>query len=190
MDWVTQQAWSNGLIGSTGISYEGIAAEFLAVAQPSATHVVIPQEADIDQYAQWLFPGGIPNALFIDWWQQTNNALDRGRIPADWGGLLARLTLKGVRPVDEDKDRTLLKRAIAEHKENGDMSSYARGVTYRDDLLGSTGVTLDDLSITSYLEQVEASGAAIFSWGSWMDGSTADGVLQRSRRTRTPSAPS
>lgn len=62
VDWVIAQPWSNGKVGATGISYEGIAAELLCAMHPQATKVVIPQQADIDQYGECLLPGGDPES--------------------------------------------------------------------------------------------------------------------------------
>lgn len=192
VDWIIGQPWSNGSVGATGISYEGIAAELLTVAHPSATKVVIPQQADIDQYAEFLFPGGVPNEWMVNTWQRTNEALDHNRFPRQWAGqaadrsilyrLVARLTsltIKGVRPVDADKDGAMLRQAVAEHAGNADVAAYCRAITYRDDPFGPSGVTIDDFSSMSHRQQIEGSGAALFSWGSWLDGATADGVIRR-----------
>jgi putative CocE/NonD family hydrolase len=80
VDWIICQPWSDGQVGATGLSYEGIAAELLTIAHP-ATRVVVPQQADLDQYAEFLFPGGIANVWMITTWQDTNEALDRNRFP-------------------------------------------------------------------------------------------------------------
>lgn len=178
VDWITRQPWSDGNVGATGISYEGITAELLTVAHPGSTKVVIPQQADIDQYKEFIFPGGILNEMAIRTWQHTNEALDNNCVPPEWGRL-ARFQLKGVRPVDGDKNGELLKQAVAEHTGNADVYAYCKAITYRDDPFGPTGVTMDDFSAIRYKGEIERSGTAIFSWGSWLDGSTADGVIRR-----------
>ena len=177
VDWIISQPWSDGTVGSTGISYEGIAAELLTVAHPAATNAVIPQQADIDQYGEWLFPGGIRNLLLEDW-QRTNEDLDSNRLPGAFGRL-GGLFIKGVRAVDDDKDGSQLRKAVAEHQGNANVAAYSRAITYRDDPFGPSGITLDDISAISHRDEIERSGAAIFSWGSWLDGSTADGVIRR-----------
>lgn len=193
VEWIIGQPWSDARVGSTGVSYEGIAAELLTVAHPEATRVVAPQQADIDQYAEFLFPGGIPNRWLTETWQRTNEALDRNRFPSEWSpgsregysvlhrlaGRLSTLLIRGVRPVDTDTDGRQLEEAIASHAGNADVAALSRTVTYRDDPFGTSGVTIDDLSTIAYREEIERSGVPIFSWGSWFDGSTADGVLRR-----------
>jgi putative CocE/NonD family hydrolase len=53
------------------------------------------------------------------------------------------------------------------------------GITYRDDLFGATGATLDEMSFFNHRAAAERSGVAIFSWASWLDGNTANAVLHR-----------
>lgn len=176
--WVTKQPWSDGRVGAVGISYEGATAELLAIAQPDAVKAVIPQETEFDVYIDIALPGGIFNEWFIQTWQDTNDALDRNRVPREWG-LGARLFVKGVRPTNADQDRTQLKRAMADHKHNLDFCQAIKGITYRDDPYDSLNITLDDFSLFTHRKQIERSGAAIFRWGSWMDASTANAVLHR-----------
>jgi hypothetical protein len=190
VDWIIRQPWSDGQVGATGISYEGIAAELLTVAHP-ATRAVIPQQADLDQYAEFLFPGGIPNEWMITTWQHTNEALDRNRFPAEWtssqgGSLLgraaaslSRFAIKGVRPVDADTGGSQLRQAVTDHEANADVAAWSRAVTYRDDPFGPSGITVDAMSTLRHRDRIERSGAAVFAWGSWLDGSTADGVIRR-----------
>ena len=178
VEWIIRQPWSDGQVGATGISYEGIAAELLAAAHPTATRAVVPQQADIDQYAEFIFPGGILNEASLNLWQQSNSYLDRNQVPSRWGRL-ARLQLKGVRPVDGDKGGVLLKHSVAEHAANADVFAACKEIAYRDDVFGSSGLTLDDISSIRHKDDIERSGVAEFCWGSWLDGCTADGVIRR-----------
>jgi putative CocE/NonD family hydrolase len=40
-------------------------------------------------------------------------------------------------------------------------------------------MTLDDMSLFNFKEEIEDSGAAISGWGSWLDGTTSDTVIRR-----------
>ena len=192
VEWITSQPWSNGRVGSTGISYEAVTATLLPVAHPTATKAVVPKQPDLDNYTDVFFPGGIPRASFIEQWQKTNAALDQNRFPAEWtaGGaerpsLLQRLaawftrfSIKGVRPVDADRDGAMLKRAVAEHQDNADVTACARDIVFRDDPFGDSGVTMDDFSVLRYRDDIERAGTPLSFWGSWLDGATADVVLR------------
>ncbi len=192
VDWITRQPWSDGGVGSTGISYEAVTATLLPVAHPEATKAVVPQQSDADNYTDVFFPGGIPRSSFIEQWQNTNAALDQNRFPSEWssGGAerasllkrlaawITRFTIKGVRPVDADRDGAMLERAIAEHQDNANVTECARGITFRDDPFGPSGVTMDDFSVIRYRHEIERAGTPLFTWGSWLDGVTADVVLR------------
>jgi uncharacterized protein len=178
IEWIIQQPWSDGSVGATGISYEGTTAQLLPVVHPSATKAVIPQEIELDLYTDTMFPGGIPCEPFVRKWQHISSCLDRDQVPPEWG-MLARLQIRGVRPVDGDQDLLNLRQAIADHTTNADIHHRFLGVTFRDDPFDSSGVTIDDFSVSRYRQQIEDSGAALFLWGSWLDGNSADAVLRR-----------
>src|SRR5690606_30382065 len=58
-DWIVAQPWSNGIIGSTGISYLGAAACFLASTGHKAVKAIAPLFAVWNTYADHLYPGGV-----------------------------------------------------------------------------------------------------------------------------------
>ena len=176
-DWVTRQAWSNGLIGTTGISYEGTLAEAVALAHP-AVKAVIPQGMEFDVYADIAQPGGILNDWFMKEWSHTNDGLDANIVPKAWG-FSARLFVKGVKPVDADKSRDQLKQALAQHRANPNVYENITAMTFRDDYFGNQNITLDDVSLFNRRAAIERSGVAIFGWGSWLDGAAADTVIRR-----------
>ena len=127
------QPWSNGLVGATGISYAGTAAEMLLVNRHPAVKAVAPRFSLFDVYTDIAFPGGVQLAWFTGNWARLNRALDSNRLPDDvpW---YARLAIKGVRPVDEDTNGVLLAAAVREHADNYDPHAWAQDVIYRDDI--------------------------------------------------------
>ena len=176
--WAAEQPWCNGSVGAVGISYEGSTTELLAASGEKSVRAIIPQETEFDLYTDIVFPGGIANEWFIDTWNRTNQQLDQNQVPKEWGWS-ARLFVTGVRPVDDDTKKQQLQAALADHRQNPDVYSAVQGITFRDDLFGNTGATLDDMSFYSHRTAVEKSGVAIYSWGSWLDGNTSNAVLHR-----------
>lgn len=79
VDWIVSQPWSNGRVGSRGISYDGTTAEFLLFNQHPAVRAVAPRFALYDIYADVAMPGGIKLEWFLEHWAQFNAALDRNR---------------------------------------------------------------------------------------------------------------
>lgn len=182
--WAAQQPWSNGKIGATGYSYEGTTAQLLpAVAGPDVK-AILSQQMEFDPYIDVALPGGIFNEAFIRAWSDSNDRQDNNK-PATFFPFFAKLVIKGVRPVDGDKDGALLSQAIADHAENPSVYKAMSGVTYRDDEY-LPGVTVDDFAVYRRRGQIEASGALLFNWGSWRDGTTAESVLSRFNTLSNP----
>ncbi len=81
IDWIISQSWSDGRVGSTGISYGGTAAEYLTILRHPALKAVAPISTLIDAYADLYFPGGVTNTVFRDGWSTLNRTLDAGNGP-------------------------------------------------------------------------------------------------------------
>lgn len=175
--WAAAQPWSNGQVGATGFSYEGSTAQYLPANAPSVTRAILSQQMELDPFADVTFPGGIFNEAFISAWSESNHRQDNGK-PAIFFPTLVRWLAKGVRRVDTDKDGTLLTAAIADHQANPSVYAAADKITYRDDDY-IAGVTMDDFAVYRQQKRIEASGAVLFNWGSWMDGRTAESALSR-----------
>ena len=104
-------------------------------------------------------------------WSVTNRRLDEG---------------KGVRPADEDTDARLLSQAIRDHAGNPDPARAAEGITYRDDAVPQFGRLADMFSPALLKIEIERSNAAVYGCGGWLDGASADSVLDRFAGLRNP----
>lgn len=58
VEWIVGQPWSNGLVGSTGVSYEGTTAEFLATVGHPAVRAMAPRFSLFNVYTDVAFPAG------------------------------------------------------------------------------------------------------------------------------------
>jgi putative CocE/NonD family hydrolase len=79
--------------------------------------------------------------------------------------------------VDEDPDGILLEYAIAGHAGNLDVFEAVETAVFRDDPI-VPGQTLDDISTHTIATALDESGVAVYQWGSWLDGGSADGVIR------------
>ena len=79
VDFIVAEPWSNGLIGSTGISYDGTTAEMLLVNQREAVRAVAPRFSLFCAYEDVAFPGGVHLAWFTERWARFNQLLDAHR---------------------------------------------------------------------------------------------------------------
>lgn len=179
-EWAVAQPWCNGNVGAVGISYEGTTAQLLTTTGVQAIKGVVPQQLEFDAYADVALPGGIFNEAFIDAWSSGNEHLDNNKLPK-WFPItwFQRWMLKGVRPVDSDrKSRAMLAKAVREHQANTNVYEAMSQITFRDDVYGNTGATLDEFSVFAHKAAIEFSGSALFTWGSWLDAATADTVVR------------
>lgn len=178
VDWIVAQPWSNGRVGSHGISYLGTTAELLPVTNHPAVKAVIPMFNHPDAYIDIAFPGGVLNERFIKDWGRFDKLLDQNTLPSEFG-LLGRLVIQGVKPVAGSDGRQLLQEAVRSHARNGDVYQMAQKVTFRDQVHPDVQASLEEMAVHQHRDAIERSQAAIFGWGSWMDAGTADAVLRR-----------
>ena len=185
VNWIIAQPWSNGKVGAMGISYSGGAAEMLLVNQHPAVKAIAPMFAGFDIYSEIGFPGGIHLNWFTETWSYINNRLDHNELP--FAGWMGNLLVRGVRPVDNDTDNQLLTTAIQEHETNWSPFKEASGLTFRDDPPPSRQApNIDALSTRSYTNEIEQSGAAIYSYSGWFDGGYGLAAIKRHLHHKNP----
>jgi len=182
IDHLIAQSWSNGKIGVAGVSYSGTTSEFAAIEQHPAVKAVVNMYSLFDVYPDNAFVGGIHNIGFTEVWGQANEALDRDELPPKAGK--AKKFVKGVsRPKKIFGGRSakgVFEKAQEDHKRNANVNDGALTITYRDDKAKSdAAVTSDFFSPHTYWKEEDASGAAIYNWSGWFDGSYNDAAVKR-----------
>jgi predicted acyl esterase len=76
IEWAAVQPWSNGNVGSHGLSYHGINQWVLAKNPPPSLKALIPWEGSFDMYRDLLYHGGIFSKNFRDmWWERISKEL-------------------------------------------------------------------------------------------------------------------
>jgi uncharacterized protein len=177
IEWVGTQPWSNGRIGSYGVSYDGNTAEHMARFAGEHLVAIAPQFSDFDPWRQTIFPGGTYFSVF-DQWLGLTQALDEvpgaiDRLAESYGVTVAdlRTELPGVAPVDGPDGRQLLTAAIADHAQNAILDLEA--IDHRDD------PRWDESAIPTYQADLEASNVAVFVQAGWLDAATVVGTLER-----------
>ncbi len=171
-DWIVAQPWSNAIIGSTGISYLGAAACFLAGTGHPAVKAIAPLFAVHDTYSDHVFPGGIMCTTVTSNYDDLVQALDQ-----DLRDQLAPYPyfndarFAGPQPVDEDTDGNLVRAAVEEHKDSFRLRDMALEFMYREE------ATPHDPELHSgacapywYLDKARGK-VAIYSVSGWYDGS-------------------
>ena len=179
--WIAAQPWSNGSIGSTGISYLGAAACFLASTGHPAVKAIAPLFAVSDTYSDHVFPGGIMCTTVTANYDDLVRALDLDqRDKLSPYPYFNAPTFAGPQPVDEDRDGSLLAAAIEEHRDSFRLRDLAPEMAFREE------ATPHDPDLHSgacspywYLEQAKGK-VAIYSISGWYDGSSfVNGSISR-----------
>jgi uncharacterized protein len=185
VEWILKQPWSNGLIGTIGVSYTGTAAEFLLSTQHPAIKAVMPLFSLYDVYEDIALPGGIPHDGFVQEWGRANAMLDANKLPVD--DLLAKLLVKGVKPVQGKDGHTQLAAAIQDHQDNLHVHLTSEGVEYRDQAPKNAFIqTMDAFSPHTVTTRSNATQAAVYSGSGWMDGAYPHSSIRRFLNLETP----
>lgn len=180
-DWIVAQPWSNGVIGATGISYLGAAADFLASTGHPAVKAIAPICAVWDTYADNYFPGGIQLKSLTKVYDELMVGLDHDRrdILRQFS-YFANPDFEGPQPVDEDVDGALLNQAVTEHLGNFRQTDFMAEFKFREE-----GLPYDPaFSSASFSPYAVSDGirpdVAILSVSGWYDGAGyANGAIAR-----------
>jgi len=175
VEWIVQQPWSNGKVGSYGISYTGTTAEFLSANEHPAVKAAILGWSDFDAYKSPVKPYGMQSDGFLKKWSQFIESLDDNNLEG-----------RSVRPVDADRFGAMLSDAVAQHSENVDVYKAFSPITFRDRSVGDSGLSFHGGSSLYWREKIEKSGVAMFVMASWLDAGVADGALLRYNNYSNP----
>ena len=153
-EWLAAQPWCSGAVGMYGISYSGTAQFMAASTAPPHLKAIFPEMAMFDLY-DFCYPGGIFRYRFMEAWAGMVQALDlhQSRTPA---------------PVDEDKDRALLKQAARQHRGNFDLHRVAQAGC-RDASFAGLGQIYLTNTPSTYIDEIRASKIAVYQRAGWFD---------------------
>lgn len=178
VDWILKQPWSNSEVGAWGRSYDGTAALMLLSQRHPAVKAVVPEFSLFDLYTDVAYPGGVHLANFTAQWGEFNEALDRDAIGEALPGFMTRLALRGVQPVDDDPKKRMLAQAVEEHQYNWAPHETAIRAQFRDDIwYYDPALRLKMFSPHGRVDQIQASGAAVYSYAGWFDGAYQRGAI-------------
>jgi len=164
--WISAQPWSNGRIGSYGISFQGTAAELLAASGHPAVRAVAPLYSDYEYYADLVRPGGILLSGLLDPLGAYMKGQDAGASAV---------------PVQGDADGALARAAVADHQSNIDMAAAARAAKFSDDPLAGVGTSLSSIGVSAIHGRLPRARVPMFVQVGWLDAGTARGALDRYR---------
>jgi putative CocE/NonD family hydrolase len=189
--WAAQQPWSNGRVGTFGVSYDGNTGELAAAANQQAIHAVMPLYDDFDSQAL-IQPGGVALRGFIEQWSKLVAALDRDDVcSADeakgWNCWKDRQMTPGVRRVDADQNGKHLAQLVREHH-NMNVADALDKAEFRDDPLTTQmgAIRFADISPYGKRKEIEGSNVPMMVWCGWLDANPCQGALIRYRTFSNP----
>jgi uncharacterized protein len=149
-DWLGSQPWSTGKVGITGCSYVGQTVLEALRNVPSHLVAAMPGCTDFNAYDA-KGRGGLvrgPSSPDAPYTADLNSA-----------------------PVDEDDaNKTLLKAAVEEHKNNTPQFPFLNSLPYRDSYSSaSESYWWQEVSDSNYMNEIKRSGVPIYGYGGWND---------------------
>lgn len=170
-DWIVAQPWSNGVIGATGVSYLGAAADFLASTGHPAVKAIAPLFSVWDTYADNYFPGGIQLKSLTKIYDDLMVGLDH-----DDRDVLKRFSyfsnpdFEGPQPVDDDAEGVLVRQAVEQHLGNFRQTEFMPEFRFREEGLpydpGFSSASFSPYSMSKGIRP----DVAILSVSGWRDG--------------------
>lgn len=158
VEWLAKQPFADGKVGMVGCSYLGGSAFQVATTAPPPLKAAFIGASDLDKYS-FVRNGGIT--------AQFNTRPDE----------LPEVDLATI-PMDEDRDGSMLKAAVAEHANNTPMGPLWYGMPFRDSTSSFTGSRFwEEVGPYTYLDKVRNAGIATYFWGNWRDEPTSQVVL-------------
>ena len=93
--------------------------------------------------------------------------------------------MKGVKPIETDKDMSQLQEAILQHASNQYVFDLIHDKNYIDDTLPD-GTGIDASSVYPKKDKIEASNVPILAWCSWLDSGYVDAIITRFINLKNP----
>jgi putative CocE/NonD family hydrolase len=189
--WAAAQPWSNGHVGTFGVSYEGNTAELAAVPNQAAIRALMPLYDTFDNTEDEGERGVALKSLLHEWSDEVA-ALDRDDV---CGALelkgsrcwVVRRMIPGVLPVDGDTREKHLKKLVQQHQNPHYIDAIDKLEFYDDTLTTEAGTfSLADVSPCGLRAKIEASKVPMMVWEGWLDGSDSDGSLIRYQTFANP----
>lgn len=187
IQWIVRQPWSNGRVGAYGVSYDGNAAELIAVPNHPGLKAVAPMFSYFDPFQDLIRPGGVFDVRILERWSAITRALDT-RLPCRQGIVACsreKLLSDGIKPVDEDRNGRM-RAAAAAVRDNAIVLESLEDMEFRDDDYGLSGSPFDERSPYRLADRIAASGVAMNVWTGWYDSAAVDGALARFRTLSNP----
>ena len=170
VDYLASRPFCDGNVMTAGQSYNGQTQLGILSKKPKHIKAAYIGKTDLNRYDGWV-RNGIPRAF------GSRPDIDWGDTKEEQEAVLERLARETV-PVDDDPEGILLRQALREHMKNAGQVTAQRDYNWRDsECPYLSGSFWDALSASTYLEDINASGAAVYLDGGVLDVFRRDTIL-------------
>ncbi|WP_434311748.1 CocE/NonD family hydrolase [Hominifimenecus sp. rT4P-3] len=162
VEWLAAEPFCNGKVGTVGLSYHGQTQLEILSQRPKHLSAAFIGQTDFNRYDGWV-RGGIPRAY------GRNPDVIWAEAPDERNRQIEEAAAETV-PVDEDPEKLLLRQALREHIKNGLQLTIQKELIYRDSCSDAFGGEIwKNLSASTYLEEINASGVPVYLAGGCFD---------------------
>ena len=170
VQWITEQPWSDGNVGSTGISYIGNTALYQLIDPHPNLKAIAPLYSVFDLYDDVSAPGGIYFHQFISSYGDFCETLDRNTLPPWRRSFKTDLATYGVQRVDGHSKKDF-DEIIQDHQCNMYHRTEGGTAEFMDDTTTLNGYlnVNDVLSPHFFIKEMKQSKIPIYSWSGWWD---------------------
>lgn len=175
IEWIIQQEWSNGKIGTFGISYIGMAAQMTLFNFHPAVKASAPMYSGFDYYDDISLSGGVFNQNLNRKWNDFCKALDSNKLPALKSNFFNEFVSNNVRPVKGEKKRL---NEILKNRNNWYFDNEAWSVAFLDDKRTINGYVSVDSILSPHMLNYKKVNIPILGYTGWWDAGFTKGSIK------------
>lgn len=160
--WMSEQSWCDGNLGTFGYSYYGATQMELLRKHHKSLKACFIGMTDFDKYDGWVRGGSLrafgtrPDHAYLE---------DLRNVP--------------VGEVCDEKGKHMLEKAVSQHRFSTNQSDSMRSCPYRDSWCEATDTKLwENISHSTYLKEINNADTAVYLYGGWRDVFRRDTVIK------------
>lgn len=175
IEWILKQEWSDGKIGTFGISYIGMAAQMTLFNFHPAVKACAPMYAGFDYYDDISLSGGVFNHKLNQDWNKFCKSLDQNQLPALKSTFFNELLSQNVRPVKGHKKKL---KEILKTRNNWYYDSEAWSIAFIGDKRTVNQYVAVDSILSPHMLDYRKVQVPILAYTGWWDASFTKGSIK------------
>jgi putative CocE/NonD family hydrolase len=159
IDWIASQPWCDGHIGMFGDSLQAMIQMAAAATGNPHLKAIFPASAPMEMYDAVMYPGGVYNKAFGEFFQWST----------------AFLQSDAITPVDSDRDGAMLAQARRERSRTlPETTRMALEAPFRDSPIRGHRIWLENSALYPFIDRINRWGIPVCMTNGWYDLFTRD----------------